>query len=44
MHCWQLAFYWTPVGGQQSFLIRFNATSALFQSAKLELRKPPEFL
>ncbi|WP_146194111.1 putative LPS assembly protein LptD [Brumimicrobium oceani] len=44
MHCWQLSFYWTPVGGQQSFLIRFNATSALFQSAKLELRKPPEFL
>lgn len=44
MHCWQLSFYWTPVGGQQSFLIRFNATSNLFQSAKLELRKPPEFL
>ncbi|MEX1192385.1 MAG: putative LPS assembly protein LptD [Brumimicrobium sp.] len=44
MHCWQLAFFWTPVGGQQSFLVRFNATSALFQSAKLELRKPPEFL
>jgi lipopolysaccharide assembly outer membrane protein LptD (OstA) len=44
MHCWQLAFYWTPIGGQQSFLVRFNATSALFQSAKLELRKPPEFL
>ncbi len=44
MHCWQLSFFWTPVGGQQSFLVRFNATSALFQSAKLELRKPPEFL
>ena len=44
MHCWQLAFFWTPIGGQQSFLVRFNATSALFQSAKLELRKPPEFL
>lgn len=44
MHCWQLAFHWTPVGGQQSFLVRFNATSNLFQSAKLELRKPPEFL
>ncbi|MGM0479986.1 MAG: putative LPS assembly protein LptD [Bacteroidota bacterium] len=43
MHCWQLAFYWTPLG-QQSFMVRFNATSALFQSAKLELRKPPEFL
>lgn len=44
MHCWQLSFFWTPIGGQQSFLVRFVATSALFQSAKLELRKPPEFL
>lgn len=44
MHCWQLSFFWTPVGSQQSFLIRLNATSSLFQSAKLELRKPPEFL
>lgn len=44
MHCWQLSFHWTPVGGQKSFLVRFNATANLFQSAKLELRKPPEFL
>lgn len=44
MHCWQLGFFWTPVSGQQSFLVRFNATSALFQAAELELRKPPEFL
>lgn len=44
MHCWQLGFFWTPVGGQKSFLVRFNATSNLFQAAKLELRKPPEFL
>ena len=44
MHCWQLSFYWTPVGGQKSFLVRFNATANLLQSAKLELRKPPEFL
>lgn len=44
MHCWQLGFFWTPVSGQQSFLVRFNATSNLFEAAKLELRKPPEFL
>lgn len=44
MHCWQLSFFWTPIGGQRSFLVRFNATSALLQSAKLELRKPPAFL
>lgn len=41
MHCWNLAFYWTPVGLNQSFLFRINATSSLFQDAKLELRKPP---
>ena len=44
MHCWQLGFFWTPVSGQQSFLIRFNATAQLFQAAKVELRKPPEFM
>ena len=43
MHCWNLAFYWTPVGGNQSFLFRINANSNLFQDAKLELRKPPVF-
>lgn len=44
MHCWQLGFFWTPVGGQRSFLVRFNATSNLFQAAKVELRRPPDFL
>ena len=44
MHCWQLSFFWTPVGGQKSFLVRFVATASMLQSAKLELRKPPEFL
>lgn len=43
MHCWNLAFYWTPVGQNQSFLFRINANSALLQGAKLELRKPPAF-
>lgn len=44
MHCWQLGFFWTPVSGQQSFLVRFNATSSLFEAAKVELQKPPDFL
>lgn len=43
MHCWNLAFYWTPVGGNKSFLFRLNATSNLFQDAKIELKKPPLF-
>jgi len=44
MHCWQLGFSWIPAGINQSFMLRLNATSALFKDAKLELRKPPEFL
>lgn len=44
MHCWVLGFFWTPVGGQKSFLVSFRATSSLFEAAKVELRKPPEFL
>lgn len=44
MHCWQLAFTWIPIGGNQSFVFRLNSTSNLFRDAKLELRKPPLFL
>ncbi len=44
MHCWALAFHWTPIGGNKSFLFSIRATSALFQDAKIELRKPPAFL
>lgn len=41
MHCWNLAFFWTPIGLNQSFLFRINANSSLFQDAKIELKKPP---
>lgn len=44
MHCWALAFHWTPIGGNKSFLFSIRSTSALFQDAKIELRKPPAFL
>jgi hypothetical protein len=43
MHCWNLAFYWTPIGNNKSFLLRISANSSLFQSAKLEFKKPPVF-
>ena len=43
MHCWNLALYWTPIGLNQSFLLRISANSSLFQSAKLEFKKPPIF-
>lgn len=42
MHCWNLAFYWTPIGGNKSFLFSLASTSNLFKDAKLDLRKPPE--
>jgi hypothetical protein len=43
MHCWNLSFFWTPIGTNKSFIFRLNANSSLFQdAAKLELRKPPE--
>lgn len=44
MHCWALAFHWTPIGNNKSFLFSLRATSDLFQDAKIELRKPPVFL
>jgi hypothetical protein len=44
MHCWSLAFHWTPIGGNQSFLFSLRSTSKLFQDAKIDIRKPPAFL
>ncbi len=44
LHCWALAFNWTPIGGNKSFLFSIRSTSKLFTDAKLELRKPPSFL
>lgn len=43
MHCWQLAFYWTPIGQNQSFLLSLNASASMLRDAKLDLRKPPSF-
>ncbi|MBL4862202.1 MAG: LPS-assembly protein LptD [Crocinitomicaceae bacterium] len=44
MHCWALAFHWTPIGGNKSFLFTIRSTSALFRDAKIDIRKPPAFL
>ena len=44
MHCWALAFHWTPIGGNKSFLFSLRSTSTLFQDAKIDIRKPPTFL
>lgn len=44
MHCWALAFHWTPIGGNKSFLFSLRSTSMLFSDAKIDIRKPPSFL
>jgi len=44
MHCWALSFYWTPIGGNKSFLLSIRNTSSIFRDAKIEFRKPPSFL
>ena len=44
LHCWDLSFYWTPVGTNKSFLITIRNTSNLLRDAKLDFRKPPVFL
>lgn len=43
MHCWALSFYWTPIGGNKSFLLSIRNTSSLFKDAKVEVRRPPAF-
>jgi hypothetical protein len=44
MHCWQLSFFWNSFGEMQNFMVRLNANAAMLQNAKLEFRKPPDFL
>lgn len=44
MHCWALAFHWTPIGQNKSFLFSLRSTSMLFSDAKIDIRKPPSFL
>jgi hypothetical protein len=44
MHCWALSFFWTPIGGNKSFLFSIRNTSSVFRDAKIEIRKPPAFL
>ena len=44
MHCWALAFHWTPIGLNKSFLFSIRSTSMMFKDAKIDVRKPPSFL
>ena len=44
LHCWALSFNLTPIGFNKSFLFSIRNTSSIFQSAKIDIRKPPVFL
>ncbi|MFK7784218.1 MAG: putative LPS assembly protein LptD [Crocinitomicaceae bacterium] len=44
MHCWALAFHYTPIGLNKSFLFSIRSTSMLFKDAKIDIRRPPAFL
>jgi hypothetical protein len=44
LHCWDLSFYWTPIGTNKSFLLTIRNTSSLLRDAKLDFRRPPIFL
>jgi hypothetical protein len=44
MHCWTLNFNWTPIGGNNSFLLSIRSKSMLFNDAPINIRKPPSFL
>ncbi len=44
LHCWALSFNVTPIGYNKSFVFTIRNTSSMFQSAKLDIRRPPLFL
>jgi len=44
LHCWAMSFFWTPIGGNKSFLFSIRNTSSLLNAAKIEIRRPPVFL
>lgn len=41
IHCWNVAFNWTPIGTNKSFVISLRGNSSLFQNANVNIRKPP---
>jgi hypothetical protein len=43
LHCWKLSFFWIPVGGNRSFLLRIAADANMLRDVKWEFRKPPIF-
>lgn len=43
LHCWNLSFYWVPVGFNKSFMLRIAANASMLKDLKYEFRRPPAF-
>ena len=43
LHCWNLSFFWVPVGFNQSFMLRIAANATMLRDLKYEFRRPPAF-
>lgn len=41
IHCWNVAFTWTPIGTNKSFFLTLRGNAAALQNANITLRKPP---
>lgn len=41
IHCWNVAFTWTPIGTNKSFLISLRGNASMLQNANINLRRPP---
>lgn len=43
LHCWNLSFFWVPVGFNKSFMVRIAANASMLKDVKYEFRRPPAF-
>jgi hypothetical protein len=43
LHCWNLSFFWVPVGFNKSFMLRIAANASMLKDLKYEFRRPPAF-
>lgn len=44
LHCWNMSFFWIPVGFNKSFVLRIAANASMLRDLKYEFRRPPAFL
>jgi len=41
LHCWELIFNWTPIGGNSGFYLKLGIKTPKLQDLKYELRNNP---